>query len=241
MSFSDHSNGFVWKRAIAADNEDVWDDKALIDAYDRAVKEVNRRIADKNNEMSVSEKDKSVPQSWHCGQYCRCNYSEDGLEYEAQILSIDTPSDTCLVRYIGYGNQESKVLSQLKPSLGKRARTLQMRQSGQNEETESDLEYNNIYESHTARSGPNGPIGVSGFPRADTQAKIVKNDAKREWRGSHVPEVEPMAPIAPPPLPTHSDLPSDDESLASMLMSWYMSGYHTGYYRYGISDRLITD
>lgn len=43
-------------------------------------------------------------------------------------------------------------------------------------------------------------------------------------------------PLLPPPMPPgflrpNDGPPSDNEAMASMLMSWYMSGYHTGYYQ----------
>lgn len=42
----------------------------------------------------------------------------------------------------------------------------------------------------------------------------------------------PRPPVPPPPPPVSlDDLQGDEESLASMLMSWYLSGYHTGYFK----------
>ncbi|XP_028407058.1 survival motor neuron protein 1-like [Dendronephthya gigantea] len=42
----------------------------------------------------------------------------------------------------------------------------------------------------------------------------------------------PPPPVPPPPPPISlDDIQGDEESLASMLMSWYLSGYHTGYFK----------
>ncbi|XP_076342060.1 uncharacterized protein LOC143242518 isoform X2 [Tachypleus tridentatus] len=39
---------------------------------------------------------------------------------------------------------------------------------------------------------------------------------------SFIPDIPPL-----PPFPLDDEGVTDDEALASMLMSWYMSGYHT--------------
>ncbi|XP_076342305.1 uncharacterized protein LOC143242717 isoform X2 [Tachypleus tridentatus] len=43
---------------------------------------------------------------------------------------------------------------------------------------------------------------------------------------SFIPDIPPL-----PPFPLDDDGVTDDEALASMLMSWYMSGYHTSNYQ----------
>jgi len=223
----DHSNGLVWKRSVSApDCDDVWDDRALIDAYDKAVKEVNRRIADKrmeSNDKTVTTgtaakpNDKAIDHSWNLGQYCRCAYSEDGVEYEAQIISINTSNDTCFVRYVGYGNEEQKPLKELKPSMGKRYRKIQSQQLDGQE---------------VGNSGSDDNDNITTNKSSSNESKH-KTKTPNNSRDVFMPSGSHIEPMIPPPFPSVSDsnLPSDDESLASMLMSWYMSGYHTGYYR----------
>ena len=46
-----------------------------------------------------------------------CTFSEDGVEYRAVIESITGTS--CVVKYVDYGNSESKPLSELKPAPSK--------------------------------------------------------------------------------------------------------------------------
>lgn len=45
---------------------------------------------------------------------CRAVYTEDNILYDAEILSVDTDNETCVVCYVGYGNEEEKKLSELK-------------------------------------------------------------------------------------------------------------------------------
>uniref|UniRef100_A0A0N5AP57 Tudor domain-containing protein n=1 Tax=Syphacia muris TaxID=451379 RepID=A0A0N5AP57_9BILA len=42
-----------------------------------------------------------------------------------------------------------------------------------------------------------------------------------------------MPKLVPPPPPMFSNIPmpSGEESVSNMLLSWYMCGYHTGYYQ----------
>jgi survival motor neuron protein len=219
MSFNENSNGLVWKRSTnCSESEDeVWDDRALINAYDKAVKKVNEKIA--NKEKSKQHKPNNTlinnnsNNDWHLGQYCRTVYNEDGIEYESQIISIDPQNNSCVVKYIGYGNEEKKSLNELKPSLSKRERKLQsqlsQRQDINNSNSDTDQDINCVNDSKQNKSSSTSSWFMPSSSNSTSQ------------------------PIVPPPLPfsASSSMPNDDESLASMLMSWYMSGYHTGYYR----------
>lgn len=59
---------------------------------------------------------------WRPGDQCRATFSEDGLVYDAEILSVDQQTGTCVVRYRGYGNEEEQILDNLKPAPGRRPR-----------------------------------------------------------------------------------------------------------------------
>jgi survival motor neuron protein len=231
MSLNEHSNGLVWKRPTnCSESEDeVWDDRALINAYDRAVAKVNAKIANKevtkqhksNNSSNETNKtliNNNSNNDWHLGQYCRTVYTEDGIEYESQIISINPQNNSCVVKYIGYGNEEEKPFNELKPSLGKKARKLQSqlfeRQNMNNSNSDTDQDINCL--TH----------------KSNNDSKQNKSSSTSPWFMPSSSNSTPQ-PIVPPPLPfcAESSMPNDDESLASMLMSWYMSGYHTGYYR----------
>lgn len=63
------------------------------------------------------------------GDACRCVYSADGQEYEADIVELFENRDQCLVRYVGYENEELRTLSKMKPSHGSDARKRQTDES----------------------------------------------------------------------------------------------------------------
>jgi len=245
MSFIDQSNGLVWKRAATCSEseDDVWDDTALIKAYDRAVNRVNQKLMDSKSDNNQRTSNNSKPKksddsalestqrqpnsndnnAWRCGQYCRTVYNEDGIEYESQIISINEENNTCVVKYVGYGNEEEKSLNDLKPSLGKRTRKIQS-QNINNTNSDTDNDINESTNKITNDSKQNKP--TNRVDSSSTSSWFMPSNSQTDQKNS-------TQPIVPPPLPFSPDsqIPEDDESLASMLMSWYMSGYHTGYYR----------
>ncbi|NXR00075.1 SMN protein, partial [Sagittarius serpentarius] len=118
-----------------SDDSDVWDDTALIKAYDKAVASFKNAL--KNEECSETsdkqeqclrmkrkhnkknrnrKKSNAVPlKQWKVGDSCNAVWSEDGNVYPATIASISQKRGTCVVTYTGYGNQEEQNLSDLIP------------------------------------------------------------------------------------------------------------------------------
>lgn len=47
-------------------------------------------------------------------------FSEDELTYDAVIISLDVSSNTCVVKFCGYGNREEQNLNDLLPPLSKK-------------------------------------------------------------------------------------------------------------------------
>ncbi|NXE08299.1 SMN protein, partial [Lophotis ruficrista] len=118
-----------------SDDSDVWDDTALIKAYDKAVASFKNALKNgecsepsdkqeqrlgmkrKNNKKNRNRKKSStVPlKQWKVGDSCNAVWSEDGNVYLATIVSINQKRGTCVVTYTGYGNQEEQNLSDLLP------------------------------------------------------------------------------------------------------------------------------
>ncbi|XP_031564529.1 survival motor neuron protein-like [Actinia tenebrosa] len=125
MAASSSSYGEVlYRTGQESDASDIWDDTALIEAYDRAVnimKDGNfknggskgkgkNRNKKKNKAKAAENQDSSS--KWQVGDSCRAAYSEDGEIYEAFIISINS-EETCVVKYNGYGNVEEQYLKDL--------------------------------------------------------------------------------------------------------------------------------
>lgn len=243
----------VYKVSEDDKSDDLLDDEALIKAYNRAVSTNENDIgsskqptpsstasAHKQQKKKGSKKtdghhSQQKTREWKMGDFCRCVYSVDGQFYEARVKSID--HDTCVVRYIGYGNEEEVYLSDLFQSEGKLARQRQTDQANRE----------NAHGSPTPPSeddhGAHGDHITSHGPRPHDSCS---QSYDMPFHSSHpLPPASPLEPLLgrlppfmkqsippppPPPLP-HGGVPSSEEALASMLMSWYMTGYHTGYYQ----------
>ena len=66
---------------------------------------------------------------WQAGDPCRARYSNDGEIYEATIVGVNHGDASCLVRFVGYNNEEQMAQSSLLRSLGEGARKIQMREA----------------------------------------------------------------------------------------------------------------
>lgn len=132
-----YENEIIWKRGESEDHSDMWDDTALIEAYDRAVSHVKEQIAKRNKVVSDSDGKASGTSShkrkkrgrsknkmtWKVGDYCQAIYSEDGLPYEAVIKYIN--NGICTVQFIGYNNVQEIKIEDICHSKGKEARVQQ--------------------------------------------------------------------------------------------------------------------
>lgn len=260
---SDHQHGKPGEEGDSATaEEDIWDDTALVQAYDRAVSlakdEVARRMGlDKGsisgNESSASSKprrrkkrhNKECMLQWRVGAPCCAVYSGDGVIYEATIDALFHNRGTCLVKYIGYGNEEEVPLKILQPSQGQAARKMQEAAAAQDMQEQllhNGLEMECSDGDSTKRSVFKPKFGaVPKSPqrsKMDWESQTVQPPRPHyfppRFRPLRMPSMGIPPMVVPPPPPPHltASFPEEDaEALSAMLMSWYMSGFHTGYYQ----------
>ena len=96
------------------------------------------QIADSGQQEEASPTS-SEPSSWTAGAHCRAIHAEDGLEYEAtidEVVKDESGNPYARVTFIGYGNEATAWLADLKPSQGEEARKKQLKDSGAEEEEE---------------------------------------------------------------------------------------------------------
>jgi len=223
-----NSGDVIFKRnqdALEDENESMWDDTALIDAYDRAVsmtydavntKDGSRMPKKESNKFPGAKRrrgGKKTKRKWNEHDKCLARYSEDQHWYEATIISIDRERNTCVVRYDEYENEEEQNLANLErlPHDGKAENDDEMVET----DTTEDEQFADISESAFDETNNAGGEAVSGYIPA------LPNGMHHRHH---------MVPNLPPPPPLAGDS-REQQALSSMLMSWYMSGYHTGYYQ----------
>ncbi|KAJ0019417.1 hypothetical protein NQD34_006986 [Periophthalmus magnuspinnatus] len=183
-----------------SDDSDIWDDTALVKAYDKAVASFKTALKGekgeeepqpskksdpgkkrKNNKKKQSRKRTNAPPDklWQVGDSCCAYWSEDGQLYAATISSIDEKRGTCIVTYTDYGNEEEQNLEDLISDI-----------------SEGDEEANsktNEVESSTEESDRSATPNV---PKLQTQSKHKSKTHKDDLHG--FPEFPPR----PPPMPT---------------------------------------
>lgn len=255
-------------------DSDIWDDTALIAAYDAAVGPLKVKIAQRTGDPSIvqsvakeatssachkkkknkKKKSKTAKKkqqvqdsrpsstSWAVGDLCQALYTEDNQVYKARIVSIDSESRTCMVRYLGYGNEEEQSLEDLIPNWI-------VCSSVSCSETESETSQQSAPSMRNKRKtqSSSGAWSWPGFPTFERAGMPPPPPPPQLpfFPGHPCAGTFPMPPgpmggstslpfpvIPPPPPPMPSDNASNEnEALCSMLLAWYMSGYHTGYYQ----------
>lgn len=254
-------------------DSDVWDDSALIEAYDAAVAPIKAKLAARTGDPSILESKKKTAdygqskkknkkkkskhekknqqlqsRGWAVGDNCQAVYTEDGTVYEAKIISINSKDGTCVVRYLGYGNEEEQSLEDLIRSEKSAHR--------QRRDDYVSLSETDSVSSVSQKAGKKGQAsstrswGAPAFPNFGQGGNFFHPSPPPPppsyfpgmpnhppFNMSHSPMASASSttmpfPMMPPPPPMPNDsVTNENEALCSMLLSWYMSGYHTGYYQ----------
>lgn len=243
-----------------SDDSDIWDDTALIKAYDKAVASFKTALKGeddsqtsekdslgkkrKNNKKNRSRKksNTSPDKEWQVGDSCCAYWTEDGNLYAANISSIDEERGTCIVVFTDYGNEEEQSLQDLLPESSVFEKEVQKASKVESSTEESDRSstphphgHQSCTKSKSPRAPPMWAPGIPGFPPSPPQVPDTRKTDSRKHGipGPTPPGWPPMMPFGPPMIPPPPPMSPDmenNEALGSMLISWYMSGYHTGYY-----------
>ncbi|XP_017087595.2 survival motor neuron protein [Drosophila bipectinata] len=219
-------------------NSAVWDDSLLVKTYDESVgllrETLARRLADSTNkrdEEQVSVPDDAAddgkepvqidpePLVFKVGDYARATYTVDGLDYEGAVVSINDKNETCIIRFLGYENEQEVLLNDLLPSWGKNVRREQFLAAKEEAEEEPQPVPSR---SKAASSSTNPPKKSSGKKTGEVRASGSGGS------GMAGPVMPPM-PLVPPMFASPGDAAEQD--FVAMLTAWYMSGYYTGLYQ----------
>lgn len=115
--------------------------------------EVAKQMAMKTNKQKSDEEEveavsESAGSSSHdeelkvvVGDFVRSTFGDDGVDYEAEVMSVNE-NGTCLIRYIGYGNEERIKMENLVASWGPEARHEQALLAEADQQVSSDKDDN---------------------------------------------------------------------------------------------------
>lgn len=176
----------------------------MVKAYDNSIRLVREELA---RRIALStRKDRNIIRNfspnfeYKVGDYVRATY-EDGIDYEAKLISVNQDSETCILRYIGYGNEQEMALSNLIPSWGKKARRLQYAMAKMSKDTDH----------------------ISNNQNCGKASKSINSTL-------HFKTCPPPPPIPPMLSSTHNSEDSEHLSamLMSWYMSGYYTGVYQG-------------
>uniref|UniRef100_H2RNQ5 Survival of motor neuron 1, telomeric n=1 Tax=Takifugu rubripes TaxID=31033 RepID=H2RNQ5_TAKRU len=240
-----------------SDDSDIWDDTALIKAYDKAVASFKNALkgeeepqASKRTEPGNKRKNNKKNQSrkrtnaqpemgWQVGDSCCAYWSEDGLIYPATIASIDEERNTCIVVFKGYGNEEEQNLGDLLSEFSQVDEETKVKETESSAE-ESDMSntsslhkqqpYTKPQKSKAPKKPP--PVwspGFPGVPPGPPPHAFRQGESKQSGSlGPVPPPWPPMMPFGPPMIPP----PPIGADMADdeALGSMLISWYMSGYH-----------
>lgn len=123
MSEAIDNTGLFWRKTDDGDeeDEDIWDDSLLIDAYDRAVQSIRNEISNTSSVAVAVEnkptrnKKKSQAGWWSVGDKCLALYAGDGLYYDAVVLMVKPKQRMATIRFEEYGDEADVSFADLLP------------------------------------------------------------------------------------------------------------------------------
>ncbi|XP_069792772.1 survival motor neuron protein 1 [Narcine bancroftii] len=248
----------VFRRGCGqSDDSDIWDDTALIKAYDKAVTSFKNALKNgewvqpctkestvtgtkrKNKRLKNKKSNLHRDRKWQVGDACNAVWSEDGNVYLATILSIHEKQGTCVVMYTGYGNEEEQNLSDLVPPdvSGADEDVEQKNGTGQQSTDESDAisPINKPHRSNGAK--PKIPMDHSSWNRhLPLQPPQISGfgSTGEKFRGpppilpGWLPACPAGPPLIPPPPPPMGPDTTDEDDEA--LGSMLIAWYMSGYH-----------
>lgn len=257
---SEQEDTVLFRRGTGqSDDSDIWDDTALIKAYDKAVASFKHAL--KNGDMcETSDKPKGTARrkpakknknqkknataplkQWKAGDKCSAVWSEDGCVYPATITSVDLKRETCVVVYTGYGNKEEQNLSDLlSPTCEVANNTEQNTQENESQVSTDDSEHSSRSLRSKAHSKSKAAPWTSFLPPppgARGGIRTRKARSKVQWPTAAATSPPPFLPCWMPPFPSGPPIippppPISPDCLddTDALGSMLISWYMSGYH-----------
>ncbi|XP_051923442.1 survival motor neuron protein 1 [Hippocampus zosterae] len=242
-----------------SDDSDIWDDTALIKAYDKAVASFKTALKGedepqasgkippgkkrKNNKTKNSRKriNTLTDKEWQAGDSCCAYWSEDSQLYSATISSVDKEKGTCIVVYTDYGNEEEQNLEDLLSAISdddEETKATKLEAESSTEESDRSTETNQHKQQPHSKSQKGkfpktpSPMWAPGFPPPCPPPMPPFRQGRKGHSGGrgHVPPPwPPMMQFGPPMIPPPPPM-SPDMGDDEAMGSMLISWYMSGYH-----------
>jgi len=122
--FCNKANRSVTVRFFGYNNEEEVKERDLMDSLGK--EEIEAQVKQAEIDMEEEEEEEGAGDDYRLGDWCRAEWTEDGVVYEAEILCVNHRKRTAEVKFVGFGNTEIKDLDELFMSKGEDRRNDQM-------------------------------------------------------------------------------------------------------------------
>jgi len=121
--FKNTANRSVTVRFHGYNNEEEVKERDLMESLGKD--EVEQQVEQARLDKEAEEEEEGAGDDFQLGDWCRAEWSEDGVVYEGIIESLDRKSRTAKVKFLGFGNVEEHSLDSLFLSKGEEWRVEQ--------------------------------------------------------------------------------------------------------------------
>jgi len=122
--FCNKANRSVTVRFFGYNNEEEVKEQDLMGSLGK--EEIEAQVKQAEIDMEEEEEEEGAGDDYRLGDWCRAEWTEDGVIYEAEILCVNHRKRTAEVKFVGFGNTEIKDLDELFMSKGEDRRNDQM-------------------------------------------------------------------------------------------------------------------
>jgi len=140
--FKKASSKSVVVRFHGYNNEEEIKERELMESLGQ--KEVDYQMEQAQLDAEALEEEEGAGDDFQLGDWCRAEWSEDGVVYEAIIESLNRKSRTATVKFLGFGNVEEKSVDDLYLSKGEEWR-LEQESFGDNGLDEKEIKEDDLH------------------------------------------------------------------------------------------------
>jgi len=181
--FRNTANRSVTVRFHGYNNEEEVKERELMESLGQD--EVEQQVEQARLDAEGEEEEEGAGDEFQLGDWCRAEWSQDGVVYEGIIESLDRKTGTAKVKFLGFGNVEEKSLDELFMSKGEEWR-LEQENMGEevmeNGQGIKEEELHNLIAKNCpdllANFGDAGELGLEGLEIGDKKKK--KKDKKEK-------------------------------------------------------------